>query len=149
MLVNIWSNNYFLMRRFSYYSGGYDIALLKVENPFPFSTTVRSICLPNNISTYHVAPGTYCIATGWGNLGKLCEIFSSSQMHFIKCFRKFKHDNPQFRLIYSGIQAYVRKEQGLIRLQKLEVTTTLTMKEFKIIPRYFVLKVDVLYGNLQ
>jgi len=63
------------MLHISYYYTGYDIALIKVESSFPFSTTVRSICLPNDNSAYHVAPGTYCIATGWSNLGKFLEFF--------------------------------------------------------------------------
>ena len=45
------------------YTLDYDVALVKLKNPFKFTINVRPVCLP----TTDFAPGTDCYITGWGH----------------------------------------------------------------------------------
>ena len=48
----------------------YDIALLKLDRPIDFQANVVPICLPQDETDYQ---GKTAWATGWGNLGKVCD----------------------------------------------------------------------------
>ncbi|XP_063076943.1 testisin-like [Engraulis encrasicolus] len=52
-----------------YYSEPYanDIALMKLDRPVDFTSYIRPVCLPSNMSSFHHS--TTCWATGWGTVG--------------------------------------------------------------------------------
>ena len=52
----------------------YDVALIKLKEPFNFNINVRPVCLP----TVDFPPGTNCYVTGWGattERGNIAQVF--------------------------------------------------------------------------
>ncbi|XP_068775728.1 transmembrane protease serine 9 isoform X2 [Struthio camelus] len=50
---------------YNVYSLDYDVALLELNMPVKFSSTIKPICLPDNSHIFH--EGARCFITGWGS----------------------------------------------------------------------------------
>ncbi|XP_071583518.1 transmembrane protease serine 9 [Heliangelus exortis] len=50
---------------YNVYSLDYDVALLELNTPLKFSSTIKPICLPDNSHIFH--EGARCFITGWGS----------------------------------------------------------------------------------
>lgn len=50
---------------YNVYSLDYDVALLELNTPVKFSSTIKPICLPDSSHIFH--EGARCFITGWGS----------------------------------------------------------------------------------